>query len=175
VNAKCLVIAVLVVVACSGGGEKARNDGAPGAWTASVLAIAPATLVIDDGRTRRQLRLAGDGAVFADDRHVASISITGELTMDGTLVAILLADGTVTIPNEGDETIKIRDDGALIDATDPKLVLLEFGADGVLRGPLARQMTMTSTGSPKARRALMLAWLGAMSILSVGDPTPPMD
>jgi hypothetical protein len=177
------VATVLIVAACagcSGGGDKAkRDDGSPGQWTEAVLVIAPAALTVDNGSTRHLLRLDADGSVFADDKLLATVSTKGELTIDGKLAAILLSDGTVTIPDEGDEAIKIRDDGALIDGVDPKKVLLEFGADGTLRGPLLdgelKGTTMTSSGSPKARRALMLAWLGALSIIQVGDQPPPMD
>ncbi|MDQ3366154.1 MAG: hypothetical protein M3680_12075 [Myxococcota bacterium] len=111
---------------------------------------------------QNELRLDGDGKVWIDAQQVALLTSDGSAKkLDGSVLATLGADGTLQIPGEADG-LMIREDGAILKGGQ---VQLEIAADGTVTGPMAKEIagTLTVAGAAEGRRAIMLAWLVAMT------------
>jgi len=170
-----ILIALVMSAAACGGGEKPAPTTPITTTPVVANALMPlgeASMAIEAGGESHELKLSADGKVSADGKEIATLTSAGEMMVDGKVVMKLSADGLVTDAEGKSDSkpITVRADGAVLEGD---TVMIEVGADGALVGKVVdaemHGAKLQVTGAPETRRALMFAWLGAMSGGSSGE------
>ena len=152
---------VILLAACGG----TRPAPAPTGYvdtSAPAGGIVPAKeigLQISDAESTRVMRLLPSGKIVIHDQATGLMTAGGEIkNAEGTLVAILGADGTVEIPTFSYTGFKIDAAGTLLKEGQP---VAKFGTDNTLETKLEQNVDKTvAVGDITQRRALMFMWAG---------------
>jgi hypothetical protein len=153
---------VVLLVACGGGSKPALEPPASADSSAPVGGIVPAKeigLQISDAEGTRVMRLLPSGKIIVHDQATGLMTAGGQIkNAEGTLVAILGADGTVEIPTFAYAGFKIDAAGTLLREGQP---VAKFGTDNTLETMLEQNVDRTvAVGDTSQRRALMFMWAG---------------
>lgn len=166
------LLLVVLLVACSGGGKPALKSGYVDT-AAPVGGIVPAKeigLQISDGEGTRVMRLLPSGKIVVQNQATGNMTAGGEIkNAEGTLVAVLDADGTVEIPTFSYTGFKIDAAGTLLQEGQP---VAKFGADNTLETKLEQNVAKAvAVGDTSQRRMLMFMWAGiVMSANNLRQP-----